>query len=559
MHIKLGKLLEETSKSVLQIARETGLNRNTITALMQDKEGGGLRLSTLETLHKTYGWKLADMVDDAFTIEPIPAKSSPWYRQEGELIPFTCWPWLMASCHSFGVPQIETHAQESRLYIKEDYGFVYWIEEAFSRWAKRFYTVYQEKDRYTPLYQEYLRVARHIEQLYLSVQSLKSSHQSADPKEVYKELSEYFRHFWNISLFIDTFDVGIDQEQIKRISSEHGFTQEETKILLTPDEPTFDRERKRDLIELAESFTKQSIPLPTWLDTSPLVETYIRHWAFVRNNYKRIGIYTRKEVKEELEHLIQNLNAASQEREEIEHHQETVTNQIEEILKQHRLKENPLAFFQLLTYWREHRKKINLMGIHILLSLLAELEKKTGISKESLAYLAPEEFMTIQLGLVSKETLEQRRKQGVMIIMKEEGYRVLTGKEAESLKQECETTKESAQSPTILHGQIACQGYAKGTARLMLSEKDFARFNDGDILVTSMTRPEFVPLMRRAAGIVTNEGGITCHAAIVSRELSKPCLIGTRKATDLIKEGDLIEVRAHHGTVRILQSAGYPS
>jgi pyruvate,water dikinase len=89
----------------------------------------------------------------------------------------------------------------------------------------------------------------------------------------------------------------------------------------------------------------------------------------------------------------------------------------------------------------------------------------------------------------------------------------------------------------------------------MLSEVDFTRFKDGDILVTSMTRPEFVPLMRRATGIVTNEGGITCHAAIVSRELGKPCLIGTRRATEVIKEGDLIEVRAHHGTVRILERA----
>lgn len=555
MHIKLGKLLEETGKSVLQIARETGLNRNTITALMQNKEGSGLRLSTLETLHKTYGWKLADMVDDAFALESLPTKSSNWYRQEAEVVLFTCWPWLIASCHRFGVPQVETHAQEMRVYIREDYAFIYWIEEACSRWAKRIYQVYQEKDQHIYLFQEYLRIARQIEQLYLSLQQVKSTYKDHDPKEIYQEISEYFRHFWNISLFIDTFDVGVDQEQIKHISSEHSFTQEETKVLLTPDEPTFDRERKRDLIELAESFAKQSIPFPTWLDTSPLVETHIRHWAFVRNNYKRIGTYTRKEVKEELEHLIQNLEAASQEREDIEHHQETITNQIEGILKQHRLEENPLAFFQLLTYWREHRKKINLMGIHILLSLLAELEKKTGISKESLAYLAPEEFMTIQLGLVSKETLEQRRKQGVMIIMKENGYRLLTGKEAESLKQECETTKESTQSPTILHGQIACQGYAKGTARIILSETDFARFNDGDILVTGMTRPEFVPLMRRAAGIVTNEGGITCHAAIVSRELSKPCLIGTRKATDLIKEGDLIEVRAHHGTVRILQRA----
>jgi pyruvate,water dikinase len=67
-----------------------------------------------------------------------------------------------------------------------------------------------------------------------------------------------------------------------------------------------------------------------------------------------------------------------------------------------------------------------------------------------------------------------------------------------------------------------------------------------------MTRPEFVPLMKKAAGIVTDEGGITCHAAIISRELGKPCIIGTQTATQIIKDGDLVEVRANHGTVRIL-------
>ena len=103
-------------------------------------------------------------------------------------------------------------------------------------------------------------------------------------------------------------------------------------------------------------------------------------------------------------------------------------------------------------------------------------------------------------------------------------------------------------------GQTASQGYAKGVARIILTQDDFGRFGEGEILVTSMTRPEFVPLMKKAAAIVTNEGGITCHAAIVSRELGKPCVIGTKNATKIIKDGDLVEVRANHATVRILRA-----
>ena len=75
----------------------------------------------------------------------------------------------------------------------------------------------------------------------------------------------------------------------------------------------------------------------------------------------------------------------------------------------------------------------------------------------------------------------------------------------------------------------------------------------GDILVSPMTRPELMPAVKRAAAIVTDEGGITCHAAIVSRELGIPCIIGTKNATRILKDGDKVEVDANHGVVKILK------
>ncbi len=554
MHVNLGNLLRQTGKSVLQLARETGLNRNTITALMQDKEGMGVRLSTLAVFEKTYGWNIADMILQEADKRNTFSKTSPWYRQEGELIPFTCWPWLIASCTSFAIPHVEEHAQEGRLYIKKDYGYVYWPEETCSRWSKRVYDVYTSPDRHEALYEDYLRATHRIERLYLSFQQTPLSGTDTNLNTIYKDISEAFRPFWYTSLFIDAFDVGVDQKLIQHISKHHGLTSEETKILLTTRYPTFDRERRLDVLDLTQTFIRQSTPFSTWIDTSSAVQSHLRRWAFVRNNYTRIGSYTHDDIKKELEELIKDPKGIVKEKAEIEGQTEETDKQVHHILKTHRLQENPLAFFQLLTYWREHRKKVNLMGIHILLCLINELEKRTGISADLLKYLAPNEFEAVIRGTVSKETLETRRETGIMAIMTADGYRVVTGKEAASLKEECEATRHtSLTEQTILYGQIACQGYAKGTARVILSEQDFARFKDGDILVTGMTRPEFVPLMRRAAGIVTNEGGVTCHAAIVSRELGKPCIIGTRRATDVIKEGDLVEVRAHHGTVRILE------
>jgi len=80
------------------------------------------------------------------------------------------------------------------------------------------------------------------------------------------------------------------------------------------------------------------------------------------------------------------------------------------------------------------------------------------------------------------------------------------------------------------------------------------KIEDGDVLVTSMTNPEMVLGMQKAAAIVTDEGGLLCHAAIISREMKKPCIIGTEIATDVLRDGDFIEVDAEKGVVRKIKT-----
>jgi len=76
----------------------------------------------------------------------------------------------------------------------------------------------------------------------------------------------------------------------------------------------------------------------------------------------------------------------------------------------------------------------------------------------------------------------------------------------------------------------------------------------GEVLVTTMTSPEFVPAMHKAAAIVTDEGGVLCHAAIVAREMKKPCIIGTKIATKILKDGSLVEVNTKEGFVKIIKN-----
>lgn len=103
---------------------------------------------------------------------------------------------------------------------------------------------------------------------------------------------------------------------------------------------------------------------------------------------------------------------------------------------------------------------------------------------------------------------------------------------------------------TEIKGSIAFKGKVTGVVKIVTHSDDIQKVKEGDILVSQMTFPSFISAMQKAAGFVTDEGGITCHAAIIAREMKKPCIIGTKNATKILKDGDLIEVDANSGVVR---------
>lgn len=104
-----------------------------------------------------------------------------------------------------------------------------------------------------------------------------------------------------------------------------------------------------------------------------------------------------------------------------------------------------------------------------------------------------------------------------------------------------------------IKGVIAQKGCAKGLVKIVRKTAELDKVNNGDILVTQMTFPAFIQAMHKASAFITDEGGITCHAAIVAREMKKPCIIGTKIATQVLKDGDMVEVDADEGVVKILQ------
>lgn len=102
-------------------------------------------------------------------------------------------------------------------------------------------------------------------------------------------------------------------------------------------------------------------------------------------------------------------------------------------------------------------------------------------------------------------------------------------------------------------GIIAQKGKVRGKVRRIMGHKDIYKIKEGEILVSSMTMPDFISAMKKASAFVTDEGSLTCHAAIVAREMMKPCIVGTKIATRLLKDGMEIEVDANKGIVKIIK------
>jgi len=110
-------------------------------------------------------------------------------------------------------------------------------------------------------------------------------------------------------------------------------------------------------------------------------------------------------------------------------------------------------------------------------------------------------------------------------------------------------TREEPAGTVLLTGLSGSPGVATGRVRILASPKDGHRLEAGEVLVATMTNPDWVPTIRRAAALVTDGGGMTCHAAIVTRELGVPCVVGTRSATQILRDGEVVTVDGARGKV----------
>ncbi|MDB5238306.1 MAG: atp-grasp fold subdomain 1 [Candidatus Kaiserbacteria bacterium] len=193
------------------------------------------------------------------------------------------------------------------------------------------------------------------------------------------------------------------------------------------------------------------------------------------------------------------------------------------------------------------------------LGVLRRLAVQLGIEPDDISwYFGPELARAFEGTFLSKDELQARQRSYVYLLDTDGTSTMLVGDEADTYIEAFEA-KQDVSAALELRGQCASKGpVVRGVVRIINSDYiDFSTtqrkmdaMNEGDVLVSPTTAPDLMPALRKAAAIVTDTGGMLSHAALTARELGKPCVVGTKIASRVLKDGDMVEVDAEKGTVR---------
>ncbi len=297
-----------------------------------------------------------------------------------------------------------------------------------------------------------------------------------------------------------------------------------------------DRQKLIDIYKL-----KNSIPQSFLLRHS-------KKYFYIKNNYAEATYLTPydflKIIKDDFRKVKNEKNKAEKEKNKLS--------------KSHLIKKYKLtSWHKILLYVMDEffgiqdiRKKYVLISNYYQFKFLKEASRRTGIPLSFLKYSIYWEYSDILSGKMNNKDMFKKRKELSMCIYLPDNYKIYTGQKA---RKAFDYFNKQERKKEITKGIVVSGGKAKGRVKIILKIDDIKKMKQGDIIISSMTRPEMVPAMKKAAGIVTDEGGLTCHAAIISRELGIPCIVGTKVATNIFKNDDLVEIDTSKGVVRMLK------
>jgi phosphohistidine swiveling domain-containing protein len=240
----------------------------------------------------------------------------------------------------------------------------------------------------------------------------------------------------------------------------------------------------------------------------------------------------------------------------IKHNFISATAQKKKFLREYKLDQEDkkeILFAKIIANWFDRRKSDMMSQLYYLFSFLKDIAEKNNIKYSDMSSYTTQDVRNILKNskkLTPKE-LTQRKRSAFMVYETGVDVKMFYGQDARSMLKAANDVKKHFKGGDVVVGQVASVARGnkiRGIVRVIHNPAE-EKFKKDEILVASMTRVEFIPLMRKAKAVVTDEGGIACHAAIISRELGIPCIIGTKVATKVFKNGDLIELDTKKGTI----------
>jgi phosphohistidine swiveling domain-containing protein len=348
------------------------------------------------------------------------------------------------------------------------------------------------------------------------------------------------------------FSVYLDRDMCNQVLMEEGYDLSGADFdakwykTVEPAFESFDKAQAKDFFELVIKNTP-------WNELVERCQYFLTDYHSARSTSE-----VERMLRERYKNSIDNPKIAATLLESEHEHVENVVDSHEAWLNELPEKKKKIArYLQTVMKIRDRRKNFFAKGMTIMYRVAERMFKEAGVDRDLITFYSVRELL---LGVdrlkASANDLKERKKGFQWMVpyvgeVQELKTDISHGVEKiNAYYRECHTQADSSGS---VKGQPAFKGIVRGRVRVVLDMNSEHGFSEGEILVAGMTRPEYVPLMKKAAAIVTDEGGITCHAAIVSRELKKPCVIGTKIATKVLKDGDMVEVDAEKGIVRIIK------
>lgn len=329
------------------------------------------------------------------------------------------------------------------------------------------------------------------------------------------------------------------------------FSLEETdkafQILTTPIKSGIIQKEEESLLKIAIKVVKKEV-----IDND--INEHIREFAWIKNNKFDGSFYSKQETLERIDFLAKNepeqklkeyLGKISKSRADFELYRGHFVDNKEML--------SIIDTLQEAIYFRSWRTERYYRNAYFLQSFFAETAKRLGLANVNYIFnIKADEIVDGLKGdlKVDSQTIKDRSEGYVLYSNFDQVY-IFSGVEAELIKKSVKLN--DIEHDSQIKGMVAYAGKVKGPARIILSTKELGRVQTGDVLVTSSTTPDFVPVLKKVVAIVTEEGGVLSHASIISRELHIPCIIGTKIATKVLKDGDMVEVDANIGVVNILK------